>query len=161
MIKLTSALKTLALITLPCMAMAAPPSATISDMQWLVGKWHRKTVIGTMYEHWSLMNDSTMAGVSGLMKKNDTAVWETIAIEQRGGELYYVPTVKDQNDGKPVRFKLVKATGGSFIFSNPGHDFPDKITYTQKSPTSLLAKISGKKKSGKVREEEFPFERVE
>jgi hypothetical protein len=130
-------------------------------MQWLAGKWHHKTVIGTMYEHWRIVNDSTMAGTSGLMKKKDTSVWETITIEQHGNELFYIPTVKDQNDGKPVPFKLVEATGGTFIFSNPQHDFPDKITYTQKSPTSLLAKISGKKKNGKLREEEFPFEKVE
>lgn len=161
MTRFSSVLKTFALVALPYMAVAAPPSGSIGDMKWLVGKWHRKTVIGTMYEHWRLVNDSTMAGVSGLMKKNDTSVWETITIEQRGGELYYVPTVKDQNDGKPVRFKLADAGNGSFVFTNPEHDFPDTITYTQKSATELLAKISGKKKNGKVREELFPFERVE
>jgi len=71
-------------------------------------------------------------------------VSETILLEEREGKLLYIPTVKGQNNDQPVPFTLTTAAGDSFVFENPAHDFPGKITYRKTSETTLVAKISGK-----------------
>jgi hypothetical protein len=67
--------------------------------------------------------------------------------------------VSGQNKGQAVQFKLVETAADSFVFSNPAHDFPDKITYTKKSDNSLLAKISGRI-NDTPREVQFPMRKV-
>lgn len=145
----------------PAQETAAPAAKlTINDLKWLVGKWQNTTPDGLGYENWTMINDSTFAAVAGFIKGKDTMVLETISLEQRNGELNYIPTVKDQNEGKPVAFKLTEAAGDSVVFSNPGHDFPNKITYTKKSEKSILAKISGKIQ-GQDHSELFPMTKVD
>jgi hypothetical protein len=137
-----------------------PPIATIKDLKWLEGKWQNKSAEGIAFENWKITNDSTMAGVSGFINGRDTITQETISLEQRGTKLYYIPTVKNQNEGKPVSFELVETAADSFVFSNPQHDFPNKITYTKKTANTLLAKISGKI-NDTAREMLFPMQKVE
>ncbi|MES2704684.1 MAG: DUF6265 family protein [Bacteroidota bacterium] len=141
-------------------APAGTPAKPIEQLRWLVGNWQSKTPDGIAFENWTALDDSTFTAVSGFIKGKDTMVSETISLEQRGGELTYIPTVKDQNEGKPVPFKMAAVGGDSVVFADPGHDFPDKITYTKKSPTSLVAKISGKI-NGKEHEESFQLDKVQ
>jgi hypothetical protein len=74
--------------------------------------------------------------------------------------VYYIPVIKDQNEGKPVMFKLITqkdypVNGKMASFSNPDHDFPQFVTYELKGD-SMLAEISGKK-DGKDMAEKFPM----
>jgi hypothetical protein len=145
----------------PTSTEAAPKAqATAKDLSWLAGKWQNTSPEAISYENWTVLNDSTLVAVSGFIKGKDTVVLETVSLEERNGELNYIPTVKDQNEGKPVPFKLIEAAGDSFVFSNPGHDFPDKITYIRKSEKSILAKISGKIQ-GQDHSEFFPMTKVD
>lgn len=139
-------------------APAAAPMATVADMQWLAGWWQHATPGGTVFEEWSV-NGAAMAGRGGFIKGKDTMVSETIVLEQQGGDLLYVPTVKDQNGGQAVPFKLTYATADSFVFENPQHDFPSKITYRKVSETALTARISGKIE-GKEQAEAFELTKL-
>ncbi|MBK9423718.1 MAG: hypothetical protein IPN54_06270 [Bacteroidetes bacterium] len=58
--------------------------------------------------------------------------------------IYYIPTVTNQNDGVPIPFKLITSEAGVFVFENPTHDFPTKITYKTDQKNKLSASISGK-----------------
>lgn len=131
-------------------------SAPIKQAEWLLGTWQNTTPRGVLVEQWQKLNDSTYTGKSYFWAGKDTAFTENIALEQRGGKLYYIPTVKNQNNGKPVKFTQ---TGAGLVFENPAHDFPQKITYQQVKPDSLLAEISGMSK-GKPRSQKFPMGRV-
>lgn len=133
---------------------------TINDMMWLTGKWQNKTPGGISFENWKMVDDSTLAGESGYIKGTDTMISETIVLEQRNNVVSYIPTVKNQNEGKAIPFKLIEAAGDSFVFSNPAHNFPDKITYMKKTTTAMQARISGKM-GGKETAETFTLEKVE
>ena len=76
-----------------------------------------------------------------------------------GIELFYIPTVKEQNSGKAVKFKLTSSSDTQLIFKNPKHDFPHTISYTQISNDTLLAEISGMME-GKHNSRKFPMTRV-
>jgi hypothetical protein len=43
--------------------------------------------------------------------------------------VFYTPTVPDQNDAKPVPFRMVSYEGHVVVFENPDHDFPQRIVY--------------------------------
>jgi hypothetical protein len=139
-------------------APVAAPLATVKDMQWLTGWWQHVTPGGIAFEEWTL-NGEAMAGRGGFIKGKDTMVSETVTLEQQGSDLMYIPTVKDQNSGQPVPFKLTVATADSFVFENPQHDFPSKITYRKVSDTVLVARISGTIE-GKEQAEAFELAKV-
>jgi len=128
----------------------------IKQASWLLGTWQSKSPEGLLVEKWQKLNDSTYSGKSYFLAGKDTAFTESIVIQQRGGKLYYIPTVKNQNNGKPVTFTQ-KGTG--LIFENLKHDYPQKITYVKVKPDSLVAEISGISK-GKFKSEKFPMGKV-
>ena len=94
-----------------------------------------------------------------MIMNNDTIFSESLSIEENRDGLFYVPSVVNQNDGKPVYFKLVKCVNGEFIFENLDHDFPQRIVYKNPQPDSLYARIEGRD-SGEYRREEFKMKRT-
>lgn len=115
----------------------------INKAYFFIGEWENREKDGVMTERWQKLNDSVFTGESYFISGNDTMSSEKITIEQRGKELYFIPTVKGQNDNKPVLFKLTESSPTHLVFENPTHDFPEKITYTLLTKDSLLAEISG------------------
>lgn len=131
----------------------------IEKASWLIGKWNNISEDGSIVEMWEKFNDSIYVGKSYFIRGTDTVSSESIKLVQDGNELSYVPTVKNQNDGQPVRFKLISSDSNKLIFKNRAHDFPQTISYYQLSSDSLLAEISGLVK-GELRSEKFPMRRV-
>jgi len=130
----------------------------LSKMKWLIGNWENRSPDGNLRETWQAVNDSVYKGFSCFTRENDTLSVEYVTLEERGNELFYIPVVSGQNDGKPVTFRLVSSIGDQFVFENPMHDFPQKITYTLISKDSMVAEISGKTE-GQARSEKFPMTR--
>ncbi|WP_123845476.1 DUF6265 family protein [Chitinophaga lutea] len=131
----------------------------ISRSAWLLGTWSGGTPGRQLVEIWEKQNDSTFTGRGLMVKGVDTALLEAISLEERNGQLYYVPTVTGQNKGQAVRFTLTSITGSQLAFENPSHDFPQKVTYTLVTPDSLLAEISGTV-NGTLKSRKFPMKRV-
>ncbi|XHR95620.1 DUF6265 family protein [Mucilaginibacter sp. UC70_90] len=131
----------------------------IAQASWLIGSWRSQSAKTLDIETWKKLNDSTLLGRSYSLAGADTVSSEQIRLEQRAGKLYYIPTVKNQNDGKAVTFTLISSDNKHFVFENPEHDFPQKITYTQITNDSLLAEISGTRK-GRQKAIQFPMKRV-
>ncbi|WP_413998948.1 DUF6265 family protein [Flavobacterium sp. W1B] len=115
----------------------------IKTAHWLLGKWESKTSDGTLSENWKKLNDSTYKGQSYFIKDKDTLHFESILLQQKGEELNYIATVQGQNDDKAVTFQLTGTTEKQLVFENPKHDYPQKISYTNVSTTTLVAEISG------------------
>jgi hypothetical protein len=134
-------------------------TALIDQSSWILGQWQNVSVEGEVYESWEKLNDSTYKGLSFFARGKDTLSKEILSLEQRGKDLFYVPTVNNQNDGKPVNFKLTSASENQLVFENPEHDFPQKITYTRITSDSIVAKISGMIEN-QERTEEFPMNRA-
>ena len=126
----------------------------IAQLDWVLGNWKDSSANGVMYERWVKANDSVYTGIGVVLSNGDTVFSEKLAIEQRGEELFYIPTVSDQNEGKAVFFKLAADAGNEFIFENKTHDFPQRIIYKRTASDSLFAVVEGMDK-GVSRKEEF------
>jgi hypothetical protein len=126
---------------------------------FFIGEWENREKDGVMTERWHKQNDSVFTGESYFISGNDTMSSEKITIEQRGNELYFIPTLKGQNNNQPVEFKLIESSPTHLVFENPTHDFPEKITYTLLTKDSLLAEISGMMDNNATTHQ-FPLKRV-
>lgn len=131
----------------------------IKKAGWLIGIWENKTQRGSLFEAWSQLNENEFSGKSYMVKDKDTMVFETIRLLQEKEQLFYIPVVKNQNGGQPVRFALKSISENSLVFENPAHDFPQVISYTRIAPDSLLAEISGTR-NGQPRSQRFPMKKV-
>lgn len=143
-------------------APATPPSPKFPQLEkasWLLGTWQNTSPEGIATEVWRQENDSVYAGSSHFVIGQDTVSSESIRLEASGLGLAYVPTVKGQNNDAPVRFTLSTATDKQMVFENPAHDFPQKISYTQINPDSLVAEISGTVE-GQVQAQAFSMKRI-
>ncbi|MEO6304435.1 MAG: DUF6265 family protein [Bacteroidia bacterium] len=130
----------------------------IEKANWFLGSWQNNSPEGNMVEMWKKKNDSTLAGKSFFIVGKDTVSSEIVSLEQRGKDLFYIPTVKDQNGAQAIKFTLTNSAENTFVFENPQHDFPTKITYKKINNDSLVAEISGIQ-NGKERTEQFPMSR--
>jgi hypothetical protein len=126
--------------------------------EWLIGTWENNMEQGRLSETWEKANDSTLNGKSFFIKDKDTLNNETVMLTQKGNDLFYIPTVKGQNNNEPVVFKLTSGNAKQLVFENPHHDFPKKITYTQITKDSLVAEVSGMD-NGKQASESYPMKR--
>lgn len=131
----------------------------LTKAEWLIGTWENKTPKGSLYETWSKINDHEFSGKSYMVKDKDTLVFEHIRLVQEEDGLFYIPTVKNQNDGLPVRFTSKTISETQLVFENPQHDFPQIISYTKINADSLVAEISGTK-NGQARKQLFSMKRV-
>lgn len=80
-------------------------------------------------ETWDKENRKTLSGKGISVAKGDSTVLESITLYTNQHQTWYVPVVRDQNKGQEVPFKLVSSTSDLFVFENPEHDFPQRITY--------------------------------
>ena len=115
----------------------------IEDLKWLLGVWENHTPRGIMYESWEQVNELEFFGKSYAIKEKDTMVFETVRLVQKGDDVLYIPTVKNQNSGKPVVFKSTFVSPAKFIVEAPEHDFPQTISYTRIAQDQFVAEISG------------------
>ncbi len=110
-------------------------------------------------ESWQKVNDTLMEGRSYEITGPDTVLSETVQLISNGDGVFYIPTVKDQNNEQPVAFKLSSHEGNKFVFENPKHDFPTSITYDFLEGNKLKATISGVVRN-EVRSLDFDYVKV-
>lgn len=134
-------------------------SNEIKKAQWLIGTWENKTTKGSLFETWKKTSDNEFSGKSYVIQEKDTIVFETIRLAQEENGLFYIPVVKNQNEGKPVRFLAKTVTETQLVFENPEHDFPQIISYTKTGDQTLTAEISGNI-NGKNKKQSFHMTRV-
>lgn len=130
---------------------------TISDFVWLEGKWEGTSEEMSFFEEWSSLNGNSMNGKGGAISGPDTVFSESIKIEQRGEEVFYIPSVKE-NEGA-VDFKFTGYKSDSIVFENPLHDFPQRIVYFRLPNNKLYACIDGLN-AGKYERIEFSYEKT-
>lgn len=139
---------------------ATAPEAAINKLHWLAGWWQQTMSGGILFEQWQITANGSMKGKGGFIKDRDTMIIENLMLEAHGDTVMYIPTVTDQNNGMPIPFVMTVAAGDSFVFENPAHDFPNRITYHRTSATSLVAAIYGNK-DGKMKSETFEMKKVD
>lgn len=123
----------------------------------LSGQW--KMTDQDVIESWEF-NGNFLEGVVLEISGKDTIVTEELKIMEKDGAIYYEPTVKNQNEGKAISFKLIQSENNKWIFENQAHDFPQQIEYNFITNDSLLASIKGEL-IGEMKTIEFIYIRIE
>lgn len=126
----------------------------LNELSWLEGNWGNKLHDGNLVENWTKENDSTFTAKSFYIKGKDTLHFEDIKLTQRKEDVFYIATVKGQNNDEPVEFKLNPNTESGFSFENPTHDYPQTIEYKKLSNNQMSATVSGKME-GKVNSDTY------
>jgi len=142
------------LLVVSCQKKSSKAFDQLDQMNWLQGHWEQKLPDGLLVENWKKENDSTYSGESYFINNKDTLHSESIKLIQKEEELSYTATVIGQNNDLPVAFKLTSAAENTFVFENPTHDYPQKITYKKVNAAQLTATISGKQQ-GKNSQESY------
>jgi len=138
----------------------AQKGSTLKDFSWIIGTWKMSMKNGTLFEKWRMINDSVFQSTAFRIKSSgDTVMTESVKIEYKNKSFYYTSTVTDQNNQKPVPFKITSFSQSGFTAENPAHDFPQRISYELKSDGQLYAFIDGKY-NGKYGKKEFSYIKV-
>ena len=123
------------------------------------GTWQMKTKKGYICERWKKISDNELHSQGFKVTGTDTILQEKVRLVQKSDGIYYIPTVIDQNKGEEVSFKLISFVDKEYIFSNPDHDFPQRVIYHLVSQDSIHAWVDGQYK-GKYVKQDFYYKRV-
>lgn len=154
----------MALFVAMCSMLPATAQSLFSKLQFdslthrLQGTWMMPTAKGLLEETWGKPAGNLQKGSSYRINQSDTTWLEHIELTFAAGVISYTPTTAGQNDGKPVPFVLESLDSGRWLFSNPQHDFPQRILYRFAGPDSIHARIEGMMQ-GALRSVDFYYQR--
>ena len=115
----------------------------IVGQDWLLGKWENKSDEGNLLETWKKVNDSLFIGESYFIKEKDTLHSEKMELQQKGENLFYISTIKGQNNDKPITFKHNVEIEKQLFFENPKSEYPRKIVYKPIAKDRIFIEVSG------------------
>jgi len=142
----------LILLTLP--ADASEPS--LATLSWLSGCWASVDGEQGSGEHWTNPAGESMLGVSRTVRDGKTVAFEFMRIAKDGNRILFVASPSGQ---QTATFVLSSQSSEAVVFTNPKHDFPQKVMYRKKSPDMLIGRIEGTV-NGEKRSVEFPMIRA-
>ena len=123
---------------------APTPSVMVFDK--LVGTWQNED--GKSFEQWTKKPDGTFNSKVFSVKGTDTTYTEEAIIYKENENWVFENRVKNQNDGKAVKFTSTQFSNSSVWFSNPAHDFPTDVNYTLVDSVTVRAFIIGPAANG-------------
>jgi len=129
-------------------------AAGIEKLSFLTGCWTG----GDSEEVWLKPHGGTMLGMSRTVKDGKTIFTEFLHISS-GADGTLVLNAQLKLAGKSTQFRLTELKDGMVTFSNPDHDFPQRIIYRREPDGSLFARIEGKA-GGQERHEDFKYARA-
>ncbi len=113
--------------------------ASVDDLSWLVGVWEPKAGTGAT-EIWAETEDEVLRGFSVAHQGGMVEEFELLAIEPAGKSVVYLARPNGRSPSSA--FALVDLEGMRAVFSNPAHDFPQRIGY-ERVGDELSAWIEG------------------
>lgn len=129
------------------------------SLKKLEGTWIMATQKNPIGEKWFVEGKDTMGGFGFYIKGSDTIQTEKLKIIKNGHDVIYTSIVRGQNNGNPVSFTMTSAMNNVFVFENPGHDFPKRISNQLVTKDSVYAYIDAGV-DGKSKKLEFFYKRV-
>jgi hypothetical protein len=143
----------------------SPPIDTSSAaaLSWLYGCWGGNVNQRNFREQWMPLRGGVMLGIGSTVFQDKLSSYEYLRIETRPDGVFYVALPSGQ---KEESFKLVSAASDDvatvFTFSNPEHDFPQRIIYRRASEGWLYATVEGRVK-GEERDRQivYPMRRID
>ena len=123
---------------------------------WMAGCWELRAGSRVIHEHWIAPLGGMMLGMSRTVVRDTTREFEQIRIEAQGDKISYIAHPSGQEE---TAFLAVTLTDTLVVFSNPAHDFPQRVIYRARGADSLIARIEGDQ-NGQVRGMNFPMGRI-
>lgn len=141
-------------VALALVADAAPAGQQVERLAWMAGCWELRSGALTVDEQWMEPRGGTMLGMSRTVSHDRTVTYETVLLASDSGGLTY----HAMPGGQPAAtFRAVEVSDSHVVFSNPLHDFPQRILYRRRGD-SLAARIEGLQ-DGVLRGSDYPFAR--
>ncbi len=109
----------------------------------LEGTWLMKTKNGFIGEEWKKMDKFHLKSRGMFIKGTDTTLTEIVNLVKNNNGIFYISSVENQNNKRPISFRLASSDNDEYIFENPEHDFPKRIVYRFATPDSIHAYIDG------------------
>ena len=132
---------------------AAGQTQRVETLAWMAGSWEQSGRERVM-ETWTAPSHGMMVGAS-LTTSAGRRTFEFMRIVDTAEGMSYLASP----GGRPaVEFKLREAGDRKVVFENPGHDYPQRITYW-KDGDVLAARIEGSVR-GQARSEEWKYQPV-
>jgi hypothetical protein len=127
-------------------------------LRHIAGNWESTTPTGFMQEKWAKKSDTLFTGTTYSINRGVSILEEHLQLVFTSKEIQYIVTIRHQNKGLPVIFKLVSVKDDAYTFENKEHDFPQQIVYYFKNNKHIDVTISGNTEQGK-KTMEFHFEK--
>lgn len=129
-------------------------AADINELEWMSGCWNSIGHDAGSGEQWTQPAGGTMLGVSRTVVAGETVAFEFIRIvTEDDGNIAYIASPSGQDT---ARFLLTEISPGNVVFSNPAHDFPQRIIYRLVANGDMLGRIEGTV-NGQNRSVDFPL----
>ncbi len=94
------------------------------------------------FEQWDMLYGGHMKGIAYEIRNHEVVITEYLEIGNADGGIVYTATVLGQNQRRGIPFQLTES-GSAWVFENPGHDFPTRISYRKKSDREVFVEVSG------------------
>lgn len=135
---------------------AAQSRGPVEGLRWMAGCWELRAGARVVHEHWMAPLGGLMLGMSRTVMRDTAREFEQLRVESRGGVASYIARPSRQAE---TVFGATTLTDTLVVFSNPSHDFPQRISYRPRGADSLVARIEGDQ-NGQVRGINFPMRRI-
>ena len=129
----------------------------VEQLHWLAGCWAYDGADPGTVEHWMEPAGGTMLGMSRVVSDGRSIAHEYMQINETDtGSLTFTALPSGQSGAS---FDLLAIGEHEVTFSNPEHDFPQRIIYRLLSDEHLLGRIEGQTSQGE-RAVDFPMTRI-
>ncbi|MCH8904060.1 MAG: hypothetical protein IIA45_09125 [Bacteroidetes bacterium] len=137
-------------------------SENFDQYSWIIGSWMHETEGELGYEKWWRQDEDNYAGIGYEIIGGDTLVFEDLFIRRTENHVEYIAVVKDQNEGEPIRFRMISLNPYNLQFENYDHDFPQRINYLRYAnddSIKIFVRLEGKVR-GEVKNLRFTLNQV-
>ena len=110
----------------------------IGRLNWLAGCWERQGAERHTIEQWTTPRGGMMLGLNQTTAGGRTIAWEFLRIAIVDGRLVLTALPSGQAEAS---FDATELTDSAVVFTNPEHDFPQRIIYARVAGDSLVVRV--------------------
>lgn len=151
-----SSLSLIAALLLVATPLTAQQRPDVESARWLAGCWELRAGARTTQEQWMAPAGGAMIGMSRTVVRDTVREWEHLGIGPSANGVAYTARPSRQAE---TSFAAEQLSDTLLLFTNPAHDFPQRILYRRVGTDSIVARIEGPR-GGQMRGVDFPMRRV-
>lgn len=117
---------------------------SLDSLSWINDTWSVKSPTNVTTEVWHQVSDASFEGLGQSVDSGTGKVTfsESLRIVLMEAEIFFLAKVAE--NPFPVAFKLVECADQMAVFSNPNHDFPQRLEYRIETKQTMRVIVSAK-----------------